>query len=337
MSTNRKMEIVISPIDTQSPSLKTQQQVNFINILEERNISTSVPSSIDYDGMPQNTIALWNFKPYSNIEVDVDSSEGVQAIKSSDVLTVDVFKQEMEEDEFGNLVTVTALEPVALNVSNFHLKDYNISNNRTYKYVIYPSDKSASVTLTKVEQIIETAWSSWSITELHPTDSTMKNFTASSSDVWLFKYNVETGEQSQNISRNQQQTLGQYSRFTQGQQNYISGTVSCLLGSEMTPMSYLLKNGQMTTEGGYQEILLYSNKTSSNAKVSMLKAWRDLVYSSNPKLLKDRKGQAFLVTLTDSKNKPMDNVRYQPDTISFSWHQIGTLDGVQITNTDLVE
>lgn len=337
MSTNRKMEIVISPIDAQSPSLKTQQQVNFINILEGRNISTSVPSSIDYDAMSQNTIALWNFKPYSNIEVDVDSSEGVQAIKSSDVLTVDVFKQEMEEDEFDNLVTVTALEPVALNVSNFHLKDYNISNNRTYKYVIYPSDKSASVTLTKVEQIIETAWSSWSITELHPTDSTMKNFTASSSDVWLFKYNVETGEQSQNISRNQQQTLGQYSRFTQGQQNYISGTVSCLLGSEMTPMSYLLKNGQMTTEGGYQEILLYSNKTSSNAKVSMLKAWRDLVYSSNPKLLKDRKGQAFLVTLTDSKNKPMDKVRYQPDTIGFSWHQIGTLDGVQITNTDLVE
>ena len=337
MSTNRKMEIVISPIDTQSPSLKTQQQVNFINILEERNISTSVPSSIDYDAMSQNTIALWNFKPYSNIEVDVDSSEGIQAIKSSDILTVDVFKQEMEEDEFGNLVTVTALEPVALNVSNFHLKDYNISNNRTYKYVIYPSDKSASVTLTKVEQIIETAWSSWSITELHPTEKKKKNFTASSSDVWLFKYNVETGEQSQNISRNQQQTLGQYSRFTQGQQNYISGTVSCLLGSEMTPMSYLLENGQMTTEGGYQEILLYSNKTSSNAKVSMLKAWRDLVYSSNPKLLKDRKGQAFLVTLTDSKNKPMDNVRYQPDTISFSWHQIGTLDGVQITNTDLVE
>ncbi len=67
----------------------------------------------------------------------------------------------------------------------------------------------------------------------------------------------------------------------------------------------------------------------------MLLAWRKVVYSSNPKLLKDRAGQSFLVTLNSSSNKPMDAVGIQPNTISFNWTQIGTTEDLQIIDDTL--
>ena len=68
----------------------------------------------------------------------------------------------------------------------------------------------------------------------------------------------------------------------------------------------------------------------------MLLAWRRLVRSNNPKLLKDREGQSFLVTITNSGNTPMDNIKRQPNTLSFSWVQIGTTDGLQIVDVNMI-
>ena len=57
--------------------------------------------------------------------------------------------------------------------------------------------------------------------------------------------------------------------------------------------------------------------------------------SSNPKLLKDRAGQSFLVTISNSTNKPMDAVYRQPNTISFTWTQIGTTEDVEIVGSSI--
>ena len=114
--------------------------------------------------------------------------------------------------------------------------------------------------------------------------------------------------------------------------NYVTGSVSCLLGSEVLPASYILKNGKAVNEGGYQEIRKNDKTPSSNQRVDMLLAWRKVVMSSNPKLLKDREGQSFLVTLSSATNKPMDAVHRQPTTISFTWTQIGNTEDVQIVD-----
>jgi hypothetical protein len=49
------------------------------------------------------------------------------------------------------------------------------------------------------------------------------------------------------------------------------------------------------TEGGYIEKMPFSDQLTSNQKVDMLEAWRKICYSGNPKLLKDSKGQKFLI------------------------------------------
>lgn len=336
-----KLKITLSSSDNYYTGTKSEnpnlihkgQRVDFVNIYGNYTKSTTSPVQVaDYktESDDSNAIALIDYIKDGNVVSE--SKYGYASLTQSASQTIDLFKREVSTTMIDGVETVdrnlTPLKSVGTDIQNYTFTDYNISNDRTYQYVFYPvvSDNK----IIRVEQIVHIKWESWSITELHPVDTSGKVFYAEPNDVWLFNLNVDTGEQSQNITRNEQQTLGVYPRYSQGRQNYITGTVNCLLGSEVVPVTYLNRKGITVAEGGYQEKRIYNTNPTSNEKIDMLNAWRSLVFSSNPKLLKDRKGQAFLVTLTQSTNKPYDNIRNQPDTISFSWTQIGTLEGVSI-------
>ena len=195
--------------------------------------------------------------------------------------------------------------------------------------------------------------------ELHETDDP-KVFTASPKDVWKFKYNISTGAQTQNISKTQQDTLSRYPIFSHGVKNAVSGSVTCLLGREMINADYTNKewvykqdtntsepdfiwteiNGSFKNLGGYRErlgriqnfcgtnpdylsasVLGFRNLTSNEA-VDMLDKWRDVCYSGNPKLLKDQKGQTFIIQITDPSNTTNESWEKMPEEISFSWIEI---------------
>lgn len=353
---NRRMKISFSVPITSIPSEVVglqennphlSQTVYFLNGIGAYSVSSGIPQKISYEDRSESSVILLNYQSYqsNNNSFGIENYQGWAPVSSAsssgeDGLAVTIFRQEVDYDSDGNLVDLTIYQPVDTFVTNFHLRDLNVRNNRLYKYVLYPTNRN--LPLRPIEKVVQTKWSGWSITELHPVDDSMKVFTASSEDVWVFNSNVETGEQRQNVTISEQQTLGMYPRYTRGRQNYISSTVSCLLG-DVLPAEYILRkrrdNGKvlesLVLKGGYTEELPFSRKISSNDRVDMLAAWRKLVYSNNPKLLKDRKGQSFLVVLTESSNNPMDNVAIQPDTISFSWTEIGTTEGVQIINTSL--
>ena len=240
------------------------------------------------------------------------------------------------EEKIGEVVTrtLTPLQLVKSGISQYSFRDYNVTTDRKYQYVFYPL--SDGDRLVREDDIVSVKWDSWSITELHPLDKKHKNYYAGNDDIWVFNLNVETGEQTQNISRNENITLGTYPRYSQGRQNRVSGQVTCLMGTDVVPLTYLEYGTGISfspcVRNGYQEIRFFDAHPTSNEKVDMLKKWRQLVFSKNPKLLKDRKGQSFIVTITNSSNKPFDNVRNQPDTISFSWSEIQSLDDVTITD-----
>lgn len=360
--TDRTMKISFSVPVTKLPSMVTKQEnetrlhqkVHFFNMIEGYKLTESVPEELAYNRNSDNTIALLNYRAFTEGSLQISEQQGWGALKGVDSsvagLAVTIFRQEIGFDERGEEVPLTIFRPVDTYVTRFHIRDYNVANNRYYKYIIYPSNENKP--LTAVSATVLTGWSGWSITELHPVDSSMKRFSVTSDDVWLFNANVETGEQVQNIAISQQQTLGTFARYSQAPQNYISSSVSCLLG-DVLPASYVRKKTAYNVKnektglyetradfrlqqvGGYKETAGTKIAISSNDKVDMLMAWRKILASGNPKLLKDRKGQSFLVMLMENSNKPMDNVASQADTISFSWVQIGTLDDVQIVDTSL--
>ena len=252
--------------------------------------------------------------------------------------------------------------PVAFEESSRTIRDFNIGNGRYYKYVFRLVQNSTSGGVENKSGIIvpiKTNWQGWSIVELHETNDP-KVFTAAPKDVWKFKYNISTGAQTQNISKTQQDTLSRYPIFSHGVKNAVSGSVTCLLGREMINADYTNKewvyeqdtntsepnfiwrenNGPLENLGGYRErlgrvqnfcdanpdylsasVLGFRNLTSNEA-VDMLDKWRDVCYSGNPKLLKDQKGQTFIIQITDPSNTTNEFWERMPEEISFSWIEI---------------
>lgn len=235
----------------------------------------------------------------------------------------------------GTNSQITHRDPVAINTQAPQIVDYNVAANHTYRYTAYPTDMNDTVFATTAinpnatgsdPSLVQTPMINWSIAELLPvgptTDipSVKKEYQVNKSAVWIFKFNVSTGENSQNIGRDQVTNLAQYNKMAQGKRNYMSGTVSCYLGSELVRCT-----------GEYTEEPRFAPLTTSNKSIAMLKAWRKFVASKNPKLLKDRKGNKYIVQLTSVSDRVDDNVPCQPSFVNFSWQEIESSEDVLIT------
>lgn len=240
-----------------------------------------------------------------------------------------IYKKEMADG-------ITYYSPVAIGTTQTTVYDFNVTAGREYQYIAYSAEGNPTA-IQKLAQPIKVDWDCWSLTELTPvridtaSPAIKKAYVASPTNVWLFKYDVESGDQAQNISKTEQKTLGQFPRFAHGRQNNISSSVSCYLGSEIINLGCLTEEEKIPYAQGYLERLPWKSHLTTNQKVMMLQEWRKVVASKNPKLIKDRKGQAFIVQITNGSNKPTDNIGYQPDKINFSWTQIASLDDTIIT------
>ena len=296
---------------------------------------------------PQNYKALFDdngeigflFAPDENYSLGANETRyGMYAIPANEQgNNYSIYKKEVAEG-------ITYYSPVAVNTSETTIIDYNISAGREYEYIAYAAgntseggDDTYSTEIQRLGNTIKTDWDCWSLTELVPakvaadSPAIKKAYTADSQNVWLFKYDVESGEQTQNIAKTEQQTLGQFPRFAYGKKNNITSSVSCYLGSEIINVGCLAPDEKIPYAQGYVERLPWKANLTTNQKVAMLQEWRKIVVSKNPKLIKDRKGQEFIVQITSGSNKPTDNIGYQPDKINFSWTQIASLDDTIIT------
>lgn len=232
---------------------------------------------------------------------------------------------------------ITYYSPVAIGTTQTTVYDFNVTAGREYQYIAYSAEGSPTA-IQKLTSPIKVDWDCWSLTELTPvkidtaSPAIKMAYIAEPTSVWLFKYDVESSDQTQNISKTEQKTLGQFPRFAHGRQNNISSSVSCYLGSEIINIGCLTEEEKIPYAQGYIERLPWKSHLTTNQKVLMLQEWRKIVASKNPKLIKDRKGQAFIVQITNGSNKPTDHVGYQPDKINFSWTQIASLDDTIITS-----
>ena len=310
-------------------------------------------------------IGLFNFEnvfDLDGVQMATAAAQGVSNAEQS-IYSISIYKKEIWYNrETGKPMEQDVWTPVILEDASKTIRDFNIGNNRYYKYVFRLVENKASGGVEYQSGIIvpiKTSWQGWSITELHETDNP-KVFTASPKDVWKFKYNISNGAQTQNVAKTQQDTLSRYPIFSHGVKNAVSGSVTCLLGREMINADYTNKewvykqdtntsepdfiwteiNGSFKNLGGYRErlgrvqnfcgtnpdylsasVLGFRNLTSNEA-VDMLDKWRDVCYSGNPKLLKDQKGQTFIIQITDPSNTTNESWEKMPEEISFSWIEI---------------
>lgn len=326
--------------------------------IENANVMSVVDDNL------RSVIGLFNFENVEN-NGKIITTAAAQGISNGDqsLYSISIYKKEIWYNrETGKPVEQDVWTPVVLEDASGTIRDFNIGNNRYYKYVFRLVENKVDGNVEYQSGIIvpiKTSWQGWSITELHETDDP-KMFTAAPKDVWKFKYNISNGAQTQNVAKTQQDTLSRYPIFSHGVKNAVGGSVTCLLGREMINADYTNKewvyeqdpntsepnfvwresSGPLENLGGYRErlgrvqnfcgtnpdylsasVLGFRNLTSNEA-VDMLDKWRDVCYSGNPKLLKDQKGQTFIIQITDPSNTTNESWEKMPEEISFSWIEI---------------
>ena len=120
-------------------------------------------------------------------------------------------------------------------------------------------------------------------------------------NIWQFDLQMQNGGITQNLNKTTYNTFGKYARTNKSNNNYASGSLSCLFG-EVSNFVY------------YED-------------ADKLEKWSEFINNGNMKLLKDIKGNAWIIDIIESNVKPDDNFLEIPSTLSFSWVQLNsTLD-----------
>ena len=105
----------------------------------------------------------------------------------------------------------------------------------------------------------------------------------------------------QTLNKTTYTTFGKYARTNASNNNYATGSFSCLFGEASNFVYY--------------------------EDADKLEKWCEFINNGNMKLLKDIKGNAWIIDIVDSNVKPDDSLLEVPSTLTFSWVQLNsTLD-----------
>lgn len=205
--------------------------------------------------------------------------------------------------------------------------DYNVSSNNFYHYLVAvksPDESGKYIIFENLEEdktphYIQTTWDTWSLCSIAETD-VENQYKMVSDQVWILGNNLESNDTAQNLSITSWNTLGQYAKTSVGKQNYDSGSFSCLLG-----------NVTKTGSNYYTEALTSNNYS---LQTEMTEAWKQFISDGNLKLLRDRKGQKWIVqVIGNSTRKIKDETQEQMTVISFEWQEVLNSSNISIINS----
>lgn len=185
------------------------------------------------------------------------------------------------------------------------LSDYGVANNNTYSYTIFAETENyISAPMPMVNSII-TNWDSWSIVALSESETSGLYYTQG--NTWIFNSNLESGSFMQNVDKYTFETFTQFPKVSSGQRDYISTNVSALLGN-IDPQT-----GE------------YVNDNSI-----LIESFKNFISSGDLKLLKDRKGNAFICETTSNSFEIDDNSVEQITTVNFDVIQVNSIQDVSV-------
>ena len=248
-----------------------------------------------------------------------------------------------ENTENGSIINIYRKTPhqnyynyiCTLANGEYEFMDYNISNKEFYhylaaieipagdkpKHVIYENwDENGNLLYRKAN------WNRWSICDIEET--TEGNIYQQTGDVWILGYNLEGEDLVSNTSVTTWDTLSKYPKISIGQKNYESSSFTCLLG-EMTQYK------KYSDINNYKETYEYTEKMNLDnyyaREVEKMQAWREFCNNGRLKLLKDIKGNAWIIQILANPSRKVDiQAGIMPTAISFEWQEVEDINSVSI-------
>lgn len=227
--------------------------------------------------------------------------------------------------------------------------DYNITSDEYYHYLAAVEVTTSEGLEYKLYQnytdstqteldYLYVQWGDWTICDIE--ESTEDGIYFKTGDMWHLKYNMSDDmTTTMNTGVTMWETLGRFAKYSIGQKNFDSGSISCLLGDIDYYNDYAVKNKFKTdikTGKVYesdenekvfrQKICGYNEKIDKTSKygrqVEKEKAWKEFITDGKLKLLKDYKGNAWVVMV---QANPIYQIDYKSNlmetVISFEWQE----------------
>lgn len=240
------------------------------------------------------------------------------------------------------------------------LLDYNIANNQYYHYMAWLEfvntkgepeyycyeDRDENCNL----QNLKTTFDRWSICDIEESDE--EGVYNKIGSTWILGLNMENPEISHNLSISTYDTLGRYGKISMGQKKYDSSSFTGLLGDIEEYISYNIGNHdvqipiELSNIRNNNDLLFnFRNKTryEYTEKINLLnpyareteklESWKEFCSNGNLKLLRDIKGNAWIVQIIDSPKSTIEmSSNVSQTTISFSWQEIENVSNCSIVD-----
>ena len=188
--------------------------------------------------------------------------------------------------------------------SQYALYDFNAVNNAEYQYILFAETAEYISAPLQQDGYTVTSWWNWSLTKLTKSETDDKIYYADSKNVWLFDTEVQSSALQQNLDKATIENFTQFPKISTGKKNYLTGSISAFLSNP--------------------------HNTRYEDTIEQYNAFIDFIADENPKLLKDRKGNGWIVDTTSNQMQYNDVTAEQITTVNFDFVQLDDLDNLNI-------
>lgn len=178
-----------------------------------------------------------------------------------------------------------------MDILQLAIKDYTVSNQKNYLYQLSPiSDTEIG---SPAEQEFVTTMFNWCLIDLIPTsDKTIFN----AGEKFFFDLDIKSGALSTETDRTEYETYTQFNKVSVGARKFIRGSLSSLIGH--------MSNNDYIDTTDFRQLL------------------QTVISNGRMKLLKNRKGDVFVVNTHTQSNQFRDEIGVQPTDNSFDFMEI---------------
>ena len=199
-------------------------------------------------------------------------------------------------------------------INALYFTDYIAGNHENYRYMIVPYD---TVTGTAFDPIVTDTivndFYGYTITALKDTGKTVYGKPLYVvGDNWKIMAEIEDTDNTQNLNRVLHVGNGRYASVTSTENNYITGSLTAELGR-----------------------IFCADKVFKN-DAAVMAEWRDFISQDCPFILRNQKGDVWLVRVTDGGSiKYGEEGRQIDSTVTFSWAECGSIYDYLIQGEDI--
>ena len=263
-------------------TLNSQVQFDFFHLQKNEASNSNIFVSRYIPSLANNSISLITF---DNAFDNIYDSYGIT--NTAVGYTFSVYKENKTNND-------DTLEFVAkLSDGSLSIIDHNVQNHMEYVYHVYKEDENYTSS-DVLSNNITTCWWDWTITGFYLDDDGV--YRVDPQNIWRFSLNIDSGDVSETMSKTVYDNLTKYPKISSGTMDYNQGSLTCIAGN--------IQND------------LYTEA------IGIIRQWNFFCSGSELKLLKDRKGNRWIVDITNSSTKTADESVEQYTTISFNWAEI---------------